>query len=861
MLQYCRYPLPGDGAEAVTVVAPAAACVAVGTDAGTLWLLDGLEGSRGAGVRMEAHGGAVTAASWDGDGLFVGTCSEDGSAAVHGRRPAAAATEADDWEKVDDARYAQPLRCLALDPRYATRRERVFLCGGRAGALGRQCRGWFATSKKSILDDGDGAAVLALAWRGRWAAYATENGVKILHADSGTPGVFFKRPAGAAGGGAAPALFWEGDDLWLGWGDAVRCLRIAATFEDDDGPPLTVSSEIARAFTLDVVACGLCAYDREHVAVLGFAEDEESDGGSARPELQILRRTDGVVEAAEALPLIGFEARTARDYALRSTYDGVCAASSWRRADFRLLAEGGRCRDLGGEHAAKTARDLMRGIPPALYVASPGDVVVARARDVDDQIDLCLARGDDAGAVDALAIAAAFPVRLGRHRLQDLVRGHLDALLSRGAFTAAAAECPRLLGAAETLWEYWIFVFDRHGALADLAPHVPTDRPTLAASVYDMILERLLATDPPALLKTVKKWKASEDLFSLETLVARVDARAAREKSAKSPAASAVAETVAELYVMSGHADRALQCLLALDPRTVSDSRAVFALVERENLFDAVSGDARRLWALDADACADLMVKHVERFPIAAVADQLAGHAQAHYWYLRVCFSRLTDRFAFPEHRKRHGDLVKLYAELGPARDAGAAAGAYDSELLRFLKWSTFVDLREAYDACAVATPPLYDEMVDCLGRLGKTAEALSLLLDKVGSVKRCISFVEAHDPALWNTLIRHALRRPDFLSDLLDESGRHSLDVTALLAQIPEGTQIPGLRHKLLGVYRDRRADCAIARAARDAAKTDSLALARRLYRESQRGILCEPPHERDDEGNIVVRPPASFY
>jgi hypothetical protein len=127
--------------------------------------------------------------------------------------------------------------------------------------------------------------------------------------------------------------------------------------------------------------------------------------------------------------------------------------------------------------------------------------------------------------------------------------------------------------------------------------------------------------------------------------------------------------------------------------------------------------------------------------------------------------------------------------------------------------------------------------------------------------VKRAIAFVEANDPNLWATLIRHALRDPALLADLLDDAGAHSLDLTALLRAIPDRTEIPGLRDKLLGIFRERRCDAAIARAALDCAKGDSLALTRKLYHLKQRGIRCDPPHERDADGNIVIRAPPRFY
>ena len=882
MLQYCRFPLPAPD-EAVTCVAPHDDAVAVGSSTGTLRLLDGLEGSTGSGVEIRAHGAAVRGISWDASGHFVASCADDGTCGVHGRRAQGATTDAGEWEAVDAQHHATPLRCVALDPRYASRRERVFMTGASSGDVSRQCRGWLGGSKKTSLDDAK-SPVAALRWGGAWVAWAADDGVKTMHADSGSPAAHVKPPETEFAGARAPVLFWEGSSLWIGWADVV--LRVDMTVEgeasDEFGAHVQCAGAVSLSARADVVLCGLAPFDRDHVAVLGFVMDDESDGdedrkgegASPRPEVQLLKREDAsVVGKPEALPVAGFEACGAGDYQLASTYDVACAAGTWRRQDFSLL-EDGRARDFSGENAAKAGR-LMRGSPPVLYVVSPRDVVLARVRDVDDQIELCLKRSDDAGFRDALAIANAFPASVRRHRLQDLVKSHLDALLDAGQAEAAAAACPQFLGASATLWEYWIFVFDRRGALARLAPRIPTAEPRLAPSVYDMVLERLLETDPPALLAAVKRWghpgvSDGEALYSLDALMVRVDARAKRDAGRRRGDGSprrraAVAETVAELYVLDGQARRGLDCLLALDPAAVTESSAVFDLVEAQRLYEDVRDRVATLRAFSEERAADLLVKHVDKFPLGDVDDQLAREEDggaARLWYLRTCFARLPDLYASADHRRRHADHARLYARLGPVPDAASAGprADYDSEMLRFLRWSSFVPLTEAYDACAAQEAPLYDEMVWVLGKTGKTAEALALLLDKIGSVKRAVRFVEAHDRSLWSTLIRHALRDARFLGELLDDAGSSSLDVGALLHQIPEGTRVPGLRDKLANVFQDRRHDAAIHAAARDCAKNDCLLLSRKAVKQRQRGIYCEPPHEIRD-GKIVVKPPPRFY
>lgn len=70
----------------------------------------------------------------------------------------------------------------------------------------------------------------------------------------------------------------------------------------------------------------------------------------------------------------------------------------------------------------------------------------------------------------------------------------------------------------------------------------------------------------------------------------------------------------------------------------------------------------------------------------------------------------------------------------------------------------------------------------------------------------RAIEFVEAHDKELWYQLIEHSLRNEAFLSGLLDHAGVYDVDLARLVAEIPKGMHIPGLRDKVVKIISDYR-------------------------------------------------------
>lgn len=775
--------------------------------------------------------------SWDVSGCYVATCGDDGCVAVVGRRSGGDAARADEWDLAEEQTYGDPMLSVRLDPRYATRRERVYLAGGQNGELVRHTRGWFMSQKDAMVDTGEGP-IEALAWGAHWVAWANAKGAKIMHGDTASPVSFVPRPQSSLEAkGCRCWLVWEGNhSLLLGWGVVVMVIQVkveqpsllaAAAGEGS----ISARAEVLRMLRTDCVVCGVCAFDARHVAVLGLPPNEEAP----RPELQVVRRDDGGIASAEALPIAGYEGLQVASYALKSSdeFDGGERWASWHRDEFVLLHP--------ETMAAVEPSPRMRGTPPRLYVASPRDVVVARVRDADDAVDVAL-RKSPGKARDALVVATAHAHRLRRHRVQDLVKVHVDALLDSGRAEEAATECQRLLGDTETLWEFWVLVFDERRALPALAPRLPVARPRLARSVYDMVLERLLAVDPSALRDVLRKWgrpsarrRSSDDLlYTLRAIADRVDDVTRRTDGPADRAA--IVEARAELYVLDDDAERALALLLALEPAQLSDPALVFELVERHELHDVVRDRVVDLARVSRDRAAHLLVRRIDKFPIADVARQLAD-VNLRLWYLRVIFAELPEAYASPDYRDLHATHVDLYASRNhfPSSD-DPSADDYDSELIRFLRWSNFVPLPHALAACRRAN--LHNETVYVLGRLGQPAQALDVLLHDVGSVKRAVDFVRQHNQSqtgdLWDVLVNHALQNPAFLSGLLD----HAQVASRLVRHIPDGCRIPGLKAKLLTIFSDR----VFQRSAHDmcakAAKADCLAILNHFYARQRRGI-----------------------
>ena len=66
----------------------------------------------------------------------------------------------------------RPMRTVALEPNFAKRGTRAFVCGGLSGALVMREKGWLG-HKETTLHDGEGP-IWQVRWRGRLIAWAND---------------------------------------------------------------------------------------------------------------------------------------------------------------------------------------------------------------------------------------------------------------------------------------------------------------------------------------------------------------------------------------------------------------------------------------------------------------------------------------------------------------------------------------------------------------------------------------------------------------------------------------------------------------------------------------------------------------
>lgn len=78
------------------------------------------------------HTAPVNEVSFDSDGEYVGSCSDDGTVVI-------SSLYTDEKERFE---YHRPVKAVALDPEYARKGSKQFALGGLAGQLLFLSKGW-----------------------------------------------------------------------------------------------------------------------------------------------------------------------------------------------------------------------------------------------------------------------------------------------------------------------------------------------------------------------------------------------------------------------------------------------------------------------------------------------------------------------------------------------------------------------------------------------------------------------------------------------------------------------------------------------------------------------------------------------
>ncbi len=286
LLKYKRLgaALPAeDATDGISSACSRGKLIVLGMHSGAVWCLDA-HSSGGSRSKSKPHTCTVNAVSIDSACEFYASASDDGSVIVTN-------IATGETEKFT---YTRPILALAMHPQYKATRQHV--CGGKAGALTLNSKGWF-TSKDTLLHQGEGS-ITAIAWQGVFIAWTNSLGVKIVDASTQQHITFIDRPSEDAvkSGACKCSLLWIAHDtLIVAWGTLIKIARVrhreAGSRSEAAAPQLPARyCEITAILQTDFLLCGVAPLGK-HIVALGWSEDDDGEHGdhvTSRPELHVL---------------------------------------------------------------------------------------------------------------------------------------------------------------------------------------------------------------------------------------------------------------------------------------------------------------------------------------------------------------------------------------------------------------------------------------------------------------------------------------------------------------------------------------------------------------------------------------------
>lgn len=785
--------------DAATCVAVAERMIALGTHCGAIHILDFL----GNQVKeFHAHKASVNDLSFDIDGEYLGSCSDDGSVVI-------SCLFTDEKRKFE---YHRPMKAIALDPDYARKSLRRFVAGGLAGQLIFYSKKWFGYHEQ-VLHSDEGP-IHAVAWRTSFIAWANDAGVKVYDTSNDQRVTFIERPQGSPHPEILPPhLVWQDDAfLIIGWGTYVKIASLRGNQQAGANGSYNVyvqnRVDIVASFQTNYYISGIAPFG-DCLAILAYisgVEDGEKDFSSTapswqanaqRPEVRIVTWTNDEL-STDALPVNGFEHYKAKDYCLSHT-------------------------PLSGSNY--TNGRWTPGDEPLYYVVTPKEIVIAKPRDVEDHINWLLEHGWYDKAL------AEVEATQGRKELfEEVGSRYLDHLLAEKRYDEAAALCPKLLKGSASAWERWIIRFAQLRQLPVLAHYMPTENPKLSDTLYELALVAL-AMNPAYhkdFLSAVKSWPQS--VYSALTVLSEIE-----PQLRASLMTDDLKEALAELYVRTGQNEKAFSFFAdLLKPH-------VFDFIERHNLHAAVREKVVQLMMLDTKRATSLLIKQRDLITPSDVVSQLlkAGDKCDFRYFLYLYLHALFE--ASPHAGRDFHDMqVELYAE-------------YDTTmLLPFLRSSQHYTLEKASEICL--RKGLLKEQAFILGRMGNSKQALAVIINELGDMEEALEFASMqNDDEIWEELIKQSTQRPEMVGKLLEHTVGN-LDPLHIVNVVPDGLEIPRLRDRLVKIVTDYRTETSLRHGCNDILKADIVNLLVKYYKEARHAVYMsnaedEVRTKRDDK------------
>jgi hypothetical protein len=229
--------------------------------------------------------------------------------------------------------FNEPIKVIAVDTDNNPKKDKAVILGTASGKLVHHKQVWF-THKNLVLFVGAESPVISLSWRGDIVAWADLKLVRVMNIATQAAVCYVSSPPGVGPQNPFPChFFWDGDDdLFIAWADNLRHVEISHKVSPNREEEVDTMARTVLDYQLDCIACGISTFDSEHLVLFGYvppdeeaiAKEVETDSPnqsvSNRPEVKIIRRSNGDIISSDILPMVGQVFQGPWDYHFLSSF-------------------------------------------------------------------------------------------------------------------------------------------------------------------------------------------------------------------------------------------------------------------------------------------------------------------------------------------------------------------------------------------------------------------------------------------------------------------------------------------------------------------------------------------------------------
>ena len=734
--------------------------------------------------QINAHKGPVTCISIDPTGEFIATSSRSDPNVI------IKGLYKESSERDSSEIFKTPVYSVELGPDFAVQGNYVV---GTDRIMFNE-KGFFGV-KRTIIHAGEGP-IWTISWKNTFIAWANDMGVKIFDTNSRKLITKIARdPKSPSPADYHCHLCWySAVTLLVGWANTIKICQVRPRTSSDspDLPPFYV--EVMNIIYLDHYVSGIGAQPDDKIISLGYRPPENEK--RVRPCVRITN-FNGAELSLEELSINGFETSGPNDYNMS-----------------------------------------VLSIDHFVYICAPNDLVLAKPRDMDDRVDWLK---DRLRFDEALEVVRTHDSQLRKHTFKSVGQKYLDHLRSIGQFEKCAEICATILQGDAEAWQQEIMAFTNCKKLTVLCPHIPTQNPILKPWAYELALSSFLtAHEFEQFNWYVRNWPP--DIYGQQAVINYLKKMLLEIKLSGADNV-ALLKCLGLLYEYQEDFVNSLYLYIKL-----SDPKA-FELIGRYNLFASLEGDDKilRLLTLNEEKAIELYINNTDKITVSMVVEDLkkrdkktktseiARRTKLLYRYLDSLF-QLDPEIGLQYHE----DMIALYAEYDTTPDK--------SKLMRFLKESTSYPMYSAYEICEKRK--LYEAQVYLLTQMGRPIQALSLLVDEIGDISAAIEFCkEQDDNELWESLLTKATvsKKSSYITGLLQNIGTH-INPKDLIARIPNGQKIDGLRDSLVKILCDYKLQIHLNEGCKRVFVNDTVSLSRKMRGMARKGVHI------DEESNCQI-------